>query len=118
VEQFVVTLGLHEADAPAPALDFTTYNFVSATDVFCNPNPLGVFPWPVTATGTLGDCDAQPRIAESSNPAATLQTAAFTGEIGASGVRIHEFVSNGTGTGAQFQLEMPQPGKIYVIRLQ
>jgi hypothetical protein len=79
---------------------------------------LGVFPWPVTATGTRGDCDAQPRIEEDSNPAATLQTATYTGPIGAAGVRIHEFVSNGTGTGAQFRLEMTPPGKMYVIRLK
>jgi hypothetical protein len=118
VEEFIVTVNLHETDAPAPLLDFTTVNYVSATDLFCNPNPVGDFPWPITATGTPIDCDAQPRIEEDSNPAATLQTATYTGDIGASGVRIHEFVSNGTGTGAQFQLEMSQPGKIYVIRLR
>jgi hypothetical protein len=118
VEEFVVTLSLHETDAPAPALDFATVNYVSTTGIFCNPNPLGVFPWPVTATGTRGDCDAQPRIEEDSNPAATLQTATYTGPIGAAGVRIHEFVSNGTGTGAQFRLEMTPPGKMYVIRLK
>ncbi len=116
VEEFMVTVNLHETAAPAPRLDFTTVNFVSAAELFCNPDPLGVFPWPVTTTGTLGDCSNN--IQEDSDPAATLQTATFTGEIGAGGVRIHEFVSNGTGTGAQFQLEMTPPGKIYVIRLQ
>jgi hypothetical protein len=116
VEEFMVTVNLHETDAPAPLLDFTTVNYVSVAELFCNPDPLGVFPWPVTTTGSVGDCSNN--IEEDSNAAATLQTATYTGPIGASGVRIHEFVSNGTGTGAQFQLEMSQPGKVYVIRLR
>jgi hypothetical protein len=86
--------------------------------MFCSPNPLGVFPWPVTTTGTPIDCDATPRVNESSNPSASFATKAYTGPIGASGMRIHDFLSNGTGTGAQIQLDVAAPAKIWVVRLR
>jgi hypothetical protein len=114
-EEFAVAVSLHATQAPAQR-DFTTYELVSAAEIFCSPNPLGVFPWPVTTTGTLGDCDSN--TSEASVPSSTFRTAQFTGPIGATGMRIHEFVSNGTGTGMQLQLSMSRPGKILVMRLR
>ncbi len=118
LDEFTKTLALHRTMAPSPALDFTTYDFVTAAEIFCAPNPLGVFPWPVTTTGTAGDCDAEPRIYESSTPSASFATETYTGPIGPSGLRIHDFVSNGTGMGAQIQLDITGSAKIWVVRLR
>ncbi len=119
VDEFTKTVSLHKTATAQPTLNFTTYNFVTAAEIFCNPDPLGVFPWPVTTTGTAssGPCDAT-RVKESSNPSASFKTADYSGPIGATGMRIHDFVSNGTGTGAQIQLDMPAPAKLWVVRLK
>jgi hypothetical protein len=118
VDEFTKTVSLHKAATPAPTLNFTTYDFVTAAEIFCTPNPLGVFPWPVTTTGTPGDCNATPRVTESSTPSASFKTADFTGPIGATGMRIHDFLSNGTGTGAQIQLDLTGAAKIWVVRIK
>lgn len=118
VDEFTRTVSLHKAATVQPTLNFTTYDFTTAAEIFCTPNPLGIFPWPVTTTGTKGDCNATPRVTESSNPSATFRTAQYAGPIGATGMRIHDFLSNGTGTGAQIQLDMQGPAKIWVVRLR
>jgi hypothetical protein len=33
-------------------------------------------------------------------------------------MRIHDFLSNGSGTGAQIQLDVTPPAKIWVVRLR
>jgi hypothetical protein len=116
VEEFVATTSLHATGPTAPALDFAMYDFVESAEIFCNPDPLGAFPWPVTTTGTPGDCEAN--IDEAYNLSATFRTAEYTGPIGTGGVRIHDLRSNGTGTGAQIQVEMTPPGKIVVARVR
>ncbi|MHB1194313.1 MAG: Ig-like domain-containing protein [Longimicrobiales bacterium] len=119
VDEFTKTVSLHKAATVQPTLNFTTYDMVTAAEIFCTPDPLGVFPWPVTTTGTAssGPCDAT-RVRESSNPSASFRTADYSGSIGATGMRIHDFLSNGTGTGAQIQLEMAAPAKLWVVRLK
>lgn len=118
VDEFFTTASLHRTWSGTVARDFTTYDFVSAAEIFCNPNPLGVFPWPVTTTGTVGDCEATPRVSEVSNPSAGFQTKEYTGSLGPSGVRIHDFLSNGTGTGAQITLSTNVAAKILVTRIR
>ena len=118
VDEFTKTVSLHKAATVQPTLNFTTYDMVAAAEIFCTPNPLGIFPWPVTTTGTKGDCNVTPRVTESSNPSATFRTAQYAGPIGPTGMRIHDFLSNGTGTGAQIQLEMTGPAKLWVVRLK
>jgi hypothetical protein len=118
VDEFTKTVSLHKTSTVQPTLNFTTYDFVTAAEIFCTPNPLGVFPWPVTTTGTKGDCNVTPRVNESSNPSASFRTADYSGPIGATGMRIHDFVSNGTGTGAQIQLDMTGPAKLWVVRIR
>ncbi|NJD20809.1 MAG: hypothetical protein FIA95_16175 [Gemmatimonadetes bacterium] len=118
LDEFTKTVSLHKTASVQPALNFTTYDFVSAAEIFCSPNPLGVFPWPVTTTGTKGDCNVTPRVTESSNPSASFKTAEYSGPMGPTGMRIHDFLSNGTGTGAQIQLEIASPAKIWVVRLR
>lgn len=117
-DEFTKTVSLHGTSAPSPSLNFSTYDFVTAAEIFCNPNPLGVFPWPVTTTGTAGDCNANPRVNESSNPSASFATKDYAGRIGPTGMRVHDFLSNGSGTGAQIQLSMTGPSKIWVVRLR
>jgi hypothetical protein len=115
IDEFTVAVSLHGTTVPS-SLDFTTYDFVTGAEIFCSPNPLGEFPWPVTTTGTAGDCDAN--IEESFTVSAPFRTNQFSGPIGATGMRIHDFVSNGTGTGMQMELDMSRPGKILVVRVQ
>jgi hypothetical protein len=114
-EEFAVAISLHANSVPW-SRDFTTYEMVSAAEIFCSPNPLGQFPWPVTTTGTAGDCDAN--IDESFTVSAPFRTNQFSGPIGATGIRMYDFVSNGTGTGMQVQLDMSRPGEILVVRLR
>lgn len=102
-EEFVVAVNLHGTGAPPFERGFATYDFITATDVLVD-QPTGTYPWPVTTTA--------------SGPSASFQTAEFTGKIGPSGIRIHDFVSNGTGTGAQISVDMNAPGKIIVVRIR
>ncbi len=103
--EFYSTIMLHQTGAPTPPRQFLRYDFVSATSVFSNPNPPGDFPWPITLNG--GEV-----------PTVSFKTAEYQGPIGASGVRIHDFLSNGTGAGAQIRVNMPSPGQIVVVRLR
>jgi hypothetical protein len=116
--QFVVANSLHRTGAPVGDFAYTTYDFVSAGSVYCDEwNAVGDFPWPVTTTGTPRDCDNQ--VDESSTPSATFKTASYSGSIGITGMRIHDFLSNGTGTGAQITLDTGgQPAKMQVVRLR
>lgn len=118
LDQFYTTVVLHGTGAPEGPRPFSTYDFVSSAEIFCNPNPLGVFPWPVTTTGTAGDCDSSPRVDEVSTPTASFSTKNYVGRIGPGGIRIHDLRSNGTGTGAQIRVEMTPPGRILVTRLR
>lgn len=105
-DEFVAAICLEGTGAPAPERGFTSYDFVSATQLL-QDQPPGQYPWPVTTTGPSG--------------AAVItkgfQTAAYSGPIGATGIRIHDFVSNGTGTGARVTVSMPPPGRIVVVRI-
>lgn len=104
LNEFYAEIMLHQTAAPAGPRPFHTYDFLTATNIFSNPNPPGDFPWPVTMQGEV--------------PTVSFQTRDFTGPIGASGVRIHDFLSNGTGTGAQIRLDMTPPGRMLVTRLR
>jgi hypothetical protein len=105
LDEFYTTIMLHKAAAGSSARPFFTYDFVSATGIFSNPNPAGDFPWPITLNGT-------------ETPTVSFRTAEYSGPLGASGIRIHDFLSNGTGTGAQIRVNMPSPGRIIVVRLR
>ncbi|HSG06905.1 MAG TPA: Ig-like domain-containing protein [Longimicrobiales bacterium] len=118
-QEFVNAIALHRTAAPEPGKHFTTYDFVTAAEIFCNPNPVGVFPWPVTTNGTAIDCAASPPVREVSTATATFKTATYSGPMGITGIRIHDFVSNGSGTGAQITLTTGgQPAKMQVVRLR
>jgi len=91
MEEFVAAILLHFTGAPEPERGFAGYDFLGATDVFSTPNPNGVYPWPVTTTGQDPN----------SIPSAPFATANFGGNMAQGGVRIHDFLSNGTGFGLE-----------------
>lgn len=104
-EEFVNAIMLHRTAAPEPTRHYTTYDFTTATAIFSNPNPPGDFPWPVTNVGET--------------PTVSFKTANYSGPMGITGVRIHDFLSNGTGSGAQITLNSSgQPAKMQVVRLR
>jgi len=105
LDEFYSTIMLHKTGTPASPRPFLRYDFVSSTTIFSNPNPPGDFPWPITLNG-------------GETPTVSFKTADYTGPLGSSGVRIHDFLSNGTGTGAQIRVNMPSPGTIIVVRLR
>ncbi len=117
LEQFAAAIMLHSTEAPEPARAFTSYDFVTSVEVFCfaadhppcegsPPGPTGSFPWPVTMT-------------DNGIPTRSLQqNATFTGTIGPAGIRIHDFVSNGTGTGAELAITGDARSRIVVARIR
>lgn len=125
LEEYATAVLLTGTGAPQPLRRFTTYQFGggaqnSVTEVFCSPNPLGVFPWPITTTGTAGTCGSggSQGTPEVQNPAAPFQSAVFAGRIGPSGIRIHEFVADGTGFGLEVMGRAGAAGRMVVTRIQ
>ncbi len=101
--EYATAVALHGTGAPEGPLNFTSYDFISATNVLAD-QPEGEYPWPVTTSG-LG-------------PSKTFRTADYTGKLGPTGIRVHDLVSNGTGTGAQIHLDMDVPGEMLVVRIR
>jgi hypothetical protein len=97
---------LNGTEAPLPAMGFTTYDFPSAMTVL----PWTTFvsyPYPVTVTGTATD------------PSVSFSTGGiWSGPIGNAGLRIHDFVSNGTGDGADVTVQVEGAAKVVVVRLR
>ena len=86
-EDFTASVMLHGMGVPNVASGFTTYDFLSLTDLeLAGPNldPLGTYPWPVTLTD--GGAPGSRR----------FETAVYTGPIGPTGFRIHDFTSAGS----------------------
>ncbi len=125
LEEYLQAVLLTGTGAPQPTRRFTTYQFggggqTSVTEVFCSPNPLGVFPWPVTTTGTAGSCGSggSQGTPETQNPAAAFQSRTFEGRMGPSGLRIHEFVTDGTGFGLELFGRAGATGRMLVTRIE
>ena len=121
LQDYVGALLLTGSGIPSPPRDFATYRFggtpqESVTEIFCNPNPLGIFPWPVTTTGTTGICGEGGR-PETQSPASPFQSGTFRGALGPAGVRIHEFVADGS-SGLELRGEVARGGWLMVARLQ
>ncbi|HSM03948.1 MAG TPA: hypothetical protein VK858_04980, partial [Longimicrobiales bacterium] len=116
LEQYASALMLHETGAPEGNREYTSYDFISSIEMFCfaadNPpcdgssaGPAGTFPWPVTT-------------ASNGNMARPFASAQFSGDIGSTGLRIHEFVSNGLGSGIQLGITAQQPAVVVVARIE
>jgi hypothetical protein len=110
LEEFAAAVMLHGA-SPSPAVrTFTTYDFVSLTASLFqgNSQPPGRYPWPVTTSGS-GSSAVLTR---------PLTTASYTGAIGPTGIRIHDFTSDGTGVGARLTVDTTVPVRLVVVRVQ
>ena len=88
---------------------FLGYDFPTATEIFSNPDPPGRYPWPVTLSG---------EDVASSEPSVPLaRTLRFSGEVGASGVRVFDFEAVDQGAGAIFRLATLSPIAVVVARI-
>ena len=63
----------------------------------------GRYPYPITGTPA--------------NPSVPFQTNVWSGPIGSAGLRIHDFVSNGTGTGVRIEVDAGDEARVVVVRL-
>ena len=89
---------------------FAVYDFPTATEVFSNPDPPGRYPWPVTLTGEDDD---------TSVPATDLsRSQRFSGRIGASGVRVHDFEAMAEGEGAVFHATASATVQVIIARIR
>ena len=101
--EYAAAAMLNGAEAPPPQMGFTTYDFPSATTVL--PGNLGPYPYPVTGTA--------------SDPSVSFATGGtWSGPLGNAGLRIHDFLSNGTGVGADVTAQVEGPAKLVVVRLR
>ncbi|MFH1764879.1 MAG: hypothetical protein ABIF09_11870, partial [Gemmatimonadota bacterium] len=109
MEEYAVAVMLNGTQAPAPARAFTSVDFPSAmssTEVYSEAyRPLGPYPWPVTMTGAGAG-------------SVSLETATYRGPMGESGLRVHDFTSNGTGQGAEVTVFAPAGARVVVVRLR
>ena len=106
--ELVTAMSLDETGAPEPLRRFTTYDLVSATDIYAGPPilaPPGNYPWPVTITSE-------------ENQSAGFVTATYSGVMGIAGIRIHDFLSSGAGDGLQLEFDLVAPAKVVVTRLR
>ena len=104
-EDLVVGISFHKT-GQMPAREFSTWDFVSATEIFTAPpvlTPPGRYPWPVTGDDT--------------SPNAPFVTATFAGPMGPSGMRFHDFLSSGVGAGLQILATGAAAGRIIVSRI-
>jgi hypothetical protein len=121
MEDFALASTAHGWGGITVPRQYTTYDFITAIEMWCfavdpvdfvqsqcggQPGPPGAFPWPVTT-------DAQ-GVSESRS----LADGVVEGTAGASGIRVHELLSNGTGRGTEVNVETTAPVRIVVIRLR
>lgn len=115
LEEFTSGVMLHDSGFEPTGTAYTSYDFEDIIEAFCfgtdnppcdgvSPGPAGSWPWPVT-TSTDGVMDAG------------WEDGQFSGPVGATGMRIHEFVSDGTGVDLNVAVTAQQPAKILVSRL-
>ncbi|HZD05991.1 MAG TPA: hypothetical protein VE173_13855, partial [Longimicrobiales bacterium] len=118
MEDYALAVMLNGTTAPPPEHPFTSYDFPSAIELWCfaadhppcegsDPGPTGSFPWTVT-THVDG---------ETVVPSRSFASASYSGTSGPGGIRIHEFVSNGTGAGTEVHAEGPAPLRMVVVRI-
>jgi hypothetical protein len=119
MEEFSVAAMGH-GRVPVPRT-FTGYDFLSAIEMWCfavdpadftasqctgEAGPPGAFPWPVT-TDEQG-------VSESRSFADLL----LQGDAGPSGIRVHDLLSNGTGQGAEVNVELSGASLVRVLRIR
>ncbi len=105
IPQFMRAIMANGLTFNATGRAFTTYDFVSAAEVFNSPDPVGLFPWAVTNPGFF-------------SRTAQFFRSDFSGPVGPTGIRIHNFRTVGNELGAEFRVSMDAPGKVIVMRIQ
>lgn len=114
MEEFAAGVMLHMTPSEGSDLAYTSYDFLSAIEIFCfssddpsgpceGTGPSAIWPWPVTATSK--DVLYAP-----------FQNGTFNGTTGPTGLRIHEFRSAGTGLGLAVRVTAAQPSKVVIAR--
>lgn len=106
---FAGSEGVAGADVPR----FQTYDFPTTTKIFRQPNPPGFYPWPVTTTGN----DTDDGFAAVAVPLGTAGTRTFSGRLGGSGIRIHDFRARGAGDAAAIFFDIPRTARLIVARI-
>lgn len=104
-----MTVAGAEEHASEDTPHFASYIFPTATEIFSNPDPPGIYPWPITTTG------ADDASAVLASPLALTRT--FRGQIGDSGIRIHDFRAGAAGATAVFGVEAPPLVRVIVARI-
>jgi hypothetical protein len=117
LDEYVLALMLNGTGAEPPAHAITTVDFPSAIEIWCfaadNPpcpgqsGPIGSFPWPVTAQ----------KVGETVTPSRGFESAVYPGPSGPGGIRIHDFVSDGSGAGTELHAVAPAASRMVVVRM-
>ena len=107
---FAGSEGTLDADVPR----FATYDFPSATRIFTQPNPPGIYPWPVTTAGENQDGSPAPIAV----PLGVAGTRTFNGRLASSGLRMHDFRASRSGEGAVFHVALPSAARVIVARIR
>lgn len=113
--------GMGQVAEAGPERTFVRYDFTSATDIFCLPNPVGTYPWPVTTTGTRsqGNCSEGGFGEEEYDLATTFGDRSYEGQVGRGGFRVHDLRSSGTGQGVEVNVNAFDPGvRVVVVRVR
>ncbi len=126
LEEYAVAVTLDGTGVSEPTRTFTTYNMPEAAEIFSLPDPAGTFPWTVTRTCSGVPCTPQQLAdieSEDGNDnddgaqnGMPYQDRTFTGTLGVGGLRVHEFVSSGTG-GAEITVTAPSDVRVIVARI-
>ncbi|MEX2527409.1 MAG: putative Ig domain-containing protein [Gemmatimonadota bacterium] len=103
---------LRSSATPPAGAGFRSYRFRRAMELFPFPAPPGFYPWPVTArpggSGSVTHAD--------------FGTASYSGPMGPSGLRLHEFRSQGSqANGMELWVDSSVPDallRVVVVRLQ
>lgn len=103
--EYTEAVALHGTGAPALRRPFALYDFTTAAEIFRDPDPQGIFPWPVTTHGV------------DENPSVSFAPATHGAPMGPSGVQVYDFESTGTGTRAEIDVRMGGPALVVVTRL-
>ena len=117
VEHMHIAMIFSDTETSHPHWSFATYDFPSVSNAcVLNIRPAGFYPWPVTTAGNEGQCGDD----EVSTPSAGLSTPrTFSGEVGPSGARIHDFVfRRGAGPESRIYIEMEAPAKVLIVRIR
>ena len=127
LEEYAIAVTLN-GTGNEPARTFTTYDLPTAAEIFSLPDPAGTFPWPVTRTCNGSPCSqAQLNDIESEEGGTdndtgvmngiTFSDRTYAGTLGVGGIRVHEFVSSGTGSGAEITVDATSDVRVIVARI-